>query len=490
MAGESAKVFCASLLQEAVNDVSIGEHAGQLHGASLSVDSRTIKPGQVFVALRGQQVDGHDYIGQALDRGARGVVIARGRRDALARVDGAQLTTTCIIEADDPYTLVVESARTWRKQLTMPIVAVTGSAGKTTTKALLGRMCTFAGTRCFVSHDNQNTLLGVSLNLLRVGHDAEVAVFEVGVSERDEMGRVADLLRPTLGIITNIGHQHMDGLGSLHDVAFEKRQLFRYFEGDNIGIVNGDQELLSHAGYAHPTIRFGVRTTNQIQARKISSIGAQVSFLLKIYQEKYQVKLEDAHTGLVYDVLAAAAAAHVLEIPHEAILKTIVDRPVLAGRFEWFELPHGSGILINDSYNASPESMKLGLQALDDLKKPETKVAVIGDMLGLGADAPFWHRQIGRFLSKLPGINRVILVGNLVKWVAKTAPIHCTVSHVATWQEAVPLLQDSFSNGPVAILVKGSQDVGLSDLADACMQGVVTVPVKAGECKGACNAGK
>ncbi len=355
----------------------------------------------------------------------------------------------------------------------MPIVAVTGSAGKTTTKEILGQIGRCAGKKFFVSHGNQNTLLGVSLNILRVSFEHEVAVFEVGVSERGEMKALADLLRPTVAVITNIGHQHMDGLGSLADAAFEKRQIFHYFKNDNIGVINGDQALLSQVAYPHPTVRFGTRTTNQVQARKVVTAGSRVSFVLKVYKNKWNVILENAHVGLAYDALAAASVAHILDLPIDAIRAGILDRPVVTGRFERRQLCDGQGVLINDAYNASPESMKLALQALDTLDAEGEKIAVIGDMLGLGSDAPFWHRQIGRFLHKLSTIKRVILVGKFVEWTEKTAPLHMTIERVPSWREAVDCLRTALIDKRAAVLVKGSRNVGLSALVDACTTDVM-----------------
>lgn len=291
----------------------------------------------------------------------------------------------------------------------------------------------------------------------------EVAVFELGVSRRGEMARMAELVRPTMAIVTAIGHSHMEGLGSLNDIANEKRDIFKYFKEDNIGIINGDQSILSNISYSYPIVRFGCKTMNQVQARKIQTNTTQTHFVLKLYKERHKIILDTNHSGRIINALASSAVAHLLNIEHEIIVKGIQMPLTISGRFEQKKLKADRGILINDCYNASPESMKAALLAFERVESKGQKIAVLGDMLELGVNSPFWHRQLGRFLRKVPSLNHVILVGDFVKWTKATVPLGITFEHVATWQEATELVKKRLDREAV-ILVKGSLGMQLSHL--------------------------
>jgi UDP-N-acetylmuramoyl-tripeptide--D-alanyl-D-alanine ligase len=161
--------------------------------------------------------------------------------------------------------------------------------------------------------------------------------------------------------------------------------------------------------------------------------------------------------------LIVSAVGHLLQIPDELIVKVIQEPIVVAGRFQSFPCKFSGATLIDDCYNASPESVKAALLALQQIESTKQKIAVLGDMLGLGANSPFWHRQIGRFLRKVPSVRKVILVGKLVEWTQKTAPFGYNVVVVSDWQSAVDVLKEDMKMEPV-ILVKGSHAVGLSNL--------------------------
>ncbi len=157
---------------------------------------------------------------------------------------------------------------------------------------------------------------------------------------------------------------------------------------------------------------------------------------------------------------------HILNIDHALIIKAIQEPIVISGRFEKRKLKNGKGIIINDCYNANPESMKAALAAFQSLDTALPKIAVLGDMLELGVNSPFWHRQIGRFLRKVPSLKKVLLVGNLVEWTEKVAPIGVQMMRVANWQQACDQLPEFIGDQEVIMLVKASRGVGLSHLVD------------------------
>jgi UDP-N-acetylmuramoyl-tripeptide--D-alanyl-D-alanine ligase len=280
------------------------------------------------------------------------------------------------------------------------------------------------------------------------------------------MAELAKILRPTTSLITVIGHCHMEGLGSLADIALEKRDVFKYFTEKSIGIINGDQPILAQVSYTHPVIKFGSKTTNQIQARKIRPSSTHVYFVMKIYRQKYQVALSKPHTGIVFNALACTAIAQLLGVPNDIIVKGIQVPLEISGRFETRQLKKFKGVMINDCYNANPESMKTALLAFQNIETSAQKIAVLGDMLELGVNSPFWHRQLGRFLRKVSSLKKVILVGDMVKWTKKTVPVGLTVEMVPDWATAVTALETKLDQESV-VLVKGSQGMGLRNLVDS-----------------------
>lgn len=430
---------------------------------SFSVDSRTLKKDDIFVACIGEHLDGHNFIQHALDNGASGLFINYDQQDLIKKIDKKFLEKIIIIAFDDASKAITTIAAAWRNQFSCPVICITGSVGKTSTKTIVGNILALQGTSALISEGNHNTLLGVSLAILKMRESHKVVVLELGIQKRGEMASLVELARPTAAVITIIGHSHMEGLGSINDIAIEKRDVFKFFKEDSIGIINGDQPLLAHCAYWHPVIKFGSKTTNQVQARKIINKVDQTTFILKLYGQKYKITLNSVHKGVVFNALAAASVAYLLGVDSETIVKGIQMPCLVPGRFECLELKVGKGFMINDCYNANPESMKAALAALQAMKTNGQKIAILGDMLELGVNSAFWHRQLGRFLRKVPTLRQVILVGSQVVWTKKTLPLGVKVDLVATWQDAVAVLRSKLDQ-ELTVLVKGSNGVGLTNL--------------------------
>jgi UDP-N-acetylmuramoyl-tripeptide--D-alanyl-D-alanine ligase len=430
---------------------------------SFSVDTRTLQAGNIFVALGGVHVDGHNYLKQALEKNAAGFIIAAHKKSLLDTFDQKLLKNKLVVVVTDTLHAFLKLACAWRDQFSYPVVGITGSVGKTSTKELLKTILRVNNTPFIASEGNQNTRVGVAINIFKMRAHHQAAIFELGINKRGEMAELAKIVRPTTAVITGIGHAHMEGLGSLADIALEKRDIFKYFTENSIGVINGDQPLLAHVGYTHPVIKFGSKTINQIQARKVHITSTGITFVLKIYKEKYTVSVKNPHEGLVMNSLAATALAYLLNVPAAKIIEGIQELVQVIGRFEERALSPKKGTIIHDCYNANPESMKAALLAFQKIDTRAQKIAVLGDMLELGVNAPFWHRQLGRFLRKVPSLSHLILVGDMVKWTYKTVPVHITVDIVPNWQEAVAKLENKLVQESV-ILVKGSRGVALENL--------------------------
>ncbi len=460
------------LVKHAASTAAVGDSTTWLQKDEevfVAFDSREIQPGNLFIALKGNTVDGHSFIESVLRAGAVALLISD--KAALDAVPADLWQGQLIIVVPDTLQAFVALAIAWRSQLTMPIVAITGSVGKTTTKEMMRAIFTAAGVECTVSLKNQNTTIGLCSTILNIKTSHKVAVCEVGISLQGEMISRVAILRPTIGVITNIGHMHGAGLGGFSGILFEKLQIFKFFETNNVGIINGDQALLTDAYYSHPIAKFGFKTKNQVQARKIMVRAGtdgllKTSFTLKWYGNRADVKLSGGHHGYVANALAASTVAYFLNIPFTAVIAGLEQYQGFADRFQLHALKAGTGQLISDCYNAGPESMRGAIEAFGKMPAVGKKVAVIGDMLELGEKEIFWNRQVGRMIAKVGGIDEVILVGSLAASAKNTLPFRTKVALAATWKEAVPLLEQAIGKHAL-VLVKGSRGVALKNLVEA-----------------------
>lgn len=451
--------ICAALKEAVICGPDIPD------SASFVIDSRKVKTGDVFVALSGSRCDGHSFIKDAVNAGAAGLFIELDKQELLSCLSAEVRSTLTIIMVRDTFESLIQLARVWRAQFSCPFVGVTGSVGKTTTKELISAVAKYQGIPHIVSPGNINTRIGAATVLLTLREHHQLAILEMGISQAGEMAALADLIRPSTAVITTVAHQHMDGLGSLQSISHEKREIFKYFSHDSIGVINGDVLNLVDVSYAHPVIKFGLKMTNQVQARRVRYHADTTTLILKIYEKKASVVLPKSHPGYVMNVLAASAVATVLGIPFESIVAAVQEVVVVSGRYEQRLLKNGKGFLINDCYNANPESMKAALEAFERMPVKGKKVAILGDMLGLGMNAHYWHRQLGRFLRKSPSLTHVVFVGNEVKAALKTVPMTLSVVVVPSWRDAVVILQEQLHENS-AVLVKGSRGIQLDMLVD------------------------
>lgn len=443
---------------ELVNKLPIGES-----DVSISIDSRTIKKGEIFLALKGESYDASDFLGEVIKKGACGAIISESSEKVIQKQKIPK--DFLLFSVPDTLKALISMAKTYRESIDIPVVAITGSVGKTTTKEILRNIFDKSGIPAYVSHKNQNTMIGLAINLLNVKSSHKVAIFEVGISLKGEMIEKAEMLRPSFAAVISIAHSHMEGLGSLEDIAQEKKKIFSFFKSDDIGVIFGDHKLLGDSSYQHPVVRFGLKTRNNIQARRVLRPGdGTASFTLKVYDKKAEIKLNTNHMSGIYNSLAAASIAHLMDLDFEKIVKGISSFNGFEKRFEKKRLKKGSGYVISDCYNANPESMKEAIMAVDNISFKGEKIAVLGDMLELGDNEIFWHRQIGRALSRAGSVRNIILVGERAKAIATTAPISTKIEFAKDWESASSKLENMISNKELLILVKASNGMNLENL--------------------------
>lgn len=438
---------------------------------NVALDSRAIEAGDLFIALKGAKVDGHDFLTEVLAQGACGALIATDRVTShLLKIDKALVANKFFIVVENTEAALITMARVRRDELTIPVVGVTGSVGKTTTKEMLRAILHEAGIPAFVSFKNYNTVLGVSYNLLRVPEKAQVAVIEMGINGIGEMQQLVDVVQPSLAVITNVGHAHVGFLGgNLQGVAHEKRVIFSRFKADGVGIVHGDQELLAEVHYNHPVAKFGLKTKNQVQARKVrvelnEHNQPHTHFILKWYGEKALVTLKNNHPGGVSNALAAATVAYFLKVPFTAVVRALSNYSSFENRFEPKKLKHNKGHLLSDCYNANPENMKAALVAFSQLRASGPKILVLGEMFELGDRQDYWHRQVSRELAKITDLGVLITVGKRAQLYTKMLPRSIKVHTADDWQQALDAFNQHVDAQEALVLVKGGRSLRLENM--------------------------
>ncbi len=371
---------------------------GVLMGASREVspsrvvtDTRTLKPSDVFVALRGERFDGHDFVEEAVRKGAVAVVV-EGRQSAQRVSDRA-----AVIVVQDTLQALGDLARSVRESFSLPIIGITGSNGKTSTKEM---------TACILSRrfsilknpGNFNNLIGVPLTLLQLTAAHEAAVIEMGINMVGEMDRLVSMVRPTLGIITNIHPTHLEGLESLNTVLSEKGKLWASLPEKGTAIVNGDDDLLQDfaATIKAQCVLCSLRKTSAdfCVEGSVSVFPGESRFRLVTPSGKAPVRLAAMGEHHVRNALMAAAAAHLLGVSLEDIQAGLESYQPVKQRMAIVEL-QDEMVLVDDTYNANPMSMKAAFRAVKAAAQGNPVALVLGEMRELGESAAQWHRWVG-----------------------------------------------------------------------------------------------
>jgi UDP-N-acetylmuramoyl-tripeptide--D-alanyl-D-alanine ligase len=411
---------------------------------AVSIDSRTLTPGALFVALRGDRFDGHDFAALAAERGACGLLVERPLPVPLPQVivsDTLQALTAC--------------ARAHRRGFHGPVIAVTGSNGKTTTKEMIGAVLNRLGP-CLITKGNLNNHIGVPLTLLGLQPAHRNAVIEMGANHAGEIAHLVSIAEPGVGIVTNAGAAHLEGFGSVDGVAAAKGELFSGLPQGGVAIINADDQYASSwrsLAAGRRVVTFGLDLSADFSAREIvSSVEQQprIDFDLVSPSGSVRARLDLAGMHNLRNALGAAAAAHAAGATLDDIAAGLMAVRPVKGRLEFRPAVNGA-VLVDDSYNANPGSLKAGLDAFRAFTG--TRWLVLGDMMELGSTADELHAEIGRY-ARESGVERLLAVGPRSKRAADA------FGPGGAWFENVDdlIAEARRSLGPdVAVLVKGSR---------------------------------
>ena len=364
----------------------------------VTTDSRDVRAGDLFVALRGERFDGHDFVAGAAREGAVGVVVERD-------LDSGSASR---LRVGDALVALQVAAQAWRQRHAIPVVAVTGSNGKTTTKQLLASVFAARGD-VLATRGNLNNHIGLPLTLLELREAHRTAVIEMGANHAGEIARLTELTQPDVGVITQAGDAHLEGFGSREGVARAKGELFAGLRDGGIAVINADDAYADlWRGLARgQQLSFGIEVPADVSARRIESIDVGSAFRLSIPGGDAQVNLPLPGRHNVMNALAAAACGAALGLDAEVIAEGLGRVESAQGRVVWKTTLQGAR-LIDDSYNANPTSLKAGLDLLAQQKG--ARWAVLGGMAELGSSSPSLHEQCGRHARDL-GIERLFVLG-------------------------------------------------------------------------------
>ena len=364
--------------------------------SGINTDSRTVGKGQLFWALRGGTFDGHDFVKEAIKKGAVAVVV---NKDWIA--DLPANTRASIIGVPDTLKALGDLARWWRRRFETRVAAITGSGGKTTTKEMTSAILSLEGLT-LKNEGNFNNLIGLPLSLFLLEESHRYAVLEMGMNRSGEIGRLTEIADPDIGLITNVGRAHLEGVGSIEGVAKAKVELLDRMAPRALAILNGDDRILMQAAAAFrkKPITFGQGLENTVRAEKIRNLGREgFSFDIHHKGKPFSVKLRVPGFHNVSDALAAAAIALSLNLSRDQIQEGLSRFEGIKGRFKVVPLPDGS-ILIDDTYNSNPSSLRLALKSIKALAPQGRRVIVgLGEMLELGDETETGHVEAGEMVA-------------------------------------------------------------------------------------------
>ena len=421
------------------------ENKLKLEVLAITTDSRKITKDCLFVPIIGERADGHNYIEDVMDKGA---VCTLSERE--------------ITDAKYPYILVQSSlqavkdiAEFYLSGLDIPVIGITGSVGKTSTKemiaAVLGQQYKVLKTQ-----GNFNNELGLPLTIFNIRGDDEIAVLEMGISEFGEMHRLAKVARPDTCVITNIGECHLENLQSRDGVLKAKSEIFDFLKSDGRIVINGDDDKLATISGVKgiKPIFYGIKSQSNVYATNIKNHGLKgISCCIHLNKEEFEVMIPIPGIHMVYNALAGAVLGDIYGLTPAQIKNGIASLQSLSGRFNIIETEDYT--IIDDCYNANPVSMKASLGVLQD--GLGRRVAILGDMGELGDNEAKLHQEVGEFAGKLQ-LDEIICVGdlskNIIKGIQKVNP-NMAIEHFDTREELLQALSKTIKKGDT-ILVKAS----------------------------------
>ncbi len=447
----------------------MGEPSKKFQG--VSIDSRTLKPGELFFCIQGDRFDGHEFLNDAIGKKAAGVVISDRTKFKESLVQQAGFFAVAV---PDTTHALQELAGYHRDRFTVHMIGVTGTNGKSTTKEMIASVVKMRYST-LKTEGNLNNHIGLPLTLLGLKPSHEAAVVEMGMSAAGEIERLAEIAKPRIGVITNISQAHMTQLKTLKDIQAAKGELFQSLSKESIAVVNADDPLVYELTkkLRAEVFAFGINNQADVRATDIQpSKGPGYDFTLNVLDKKIPVHLPFLGRFNIYNALAAATVGHALDISLELIKTGLGVKHKLSQRGE--AVRYGGIEVLDDTYNANPQSMRGAMQTLKEYATDGRKFLVIGDMLELGDGEQSAHQQLGNEAAG-HGFDFLVTVGELAGLAGNAAvesgmgkdQVHCFDNHRA----AAEFLRATAKSGD-CLLFKGSRGSRMEQVLEGLMKQV------------------
>ena len=440
-----------SAIQRAIGGVLSGRDQAI---TGVSTDTRGIGAGQLFVALRGERFDGHDFLEQAVAAGAGALLVAEGARIPVG---------TSALVVPDTRLALGRMAAAWRARFEIPVIAVTGSNGKTTTKEMIAAILRSEfGDAVLVTRGNLNNDIGLPLTLLGLDPSHRAAVIEMGMSHPGEIAYLAPLGAPTVAVVTNAQRAHLEGMGDMNEVAREKGSIFAGLADGGVAVVNADDayaDLWRMMAGSHLLRTFGIEHAAVVRAG-VRQQGLTTRLSLQAPEGRAELKLAVPGRHNARNALAAAAACLAAGIPLAAVTAGLEGFAGLKGRLQRRQGRAGA-VVLDDTYNANPDSVRAGIDVL--AATVGRKVLVLGDMGEIGEASGQYHDEIGGY-AKSQGIDRLLAFGDASQQAVRN--FGEGARHFCDIEKLIAAVNKEL--GPeTTVLVKGSRFMKMERVADA-----------------------
>ena len=421
--------------------------------SSFSTDTRALAEGDMFIALSGPNFDANNFVAIAAEAGATAALVSR--------VDPSAGIPQVLVP--DTFVALGRLAKAWREQFSLTRVAITGSAGKTTTKGMVASIFEGMGPT-LATHGNKNNEIGVPLTLLRLSEAHRFGVFELGANHKGEIAYTSDLVAPHAAVITNVGTAHLEGFGSRRGISEAKGEIYGGLESEGIAVINHDDEFAPYwreLAHEHSQIEFSLSSPKAVHASDVRmGVNHAWAFVLHVGLESAPGQLQLLGRHNVMNALAAAALAHACHVPLAAIVRGIENTRPVAGRLALRSRGERC-VVIDDTYNANPAAVKAAIDVLADL--PGRCVLVLGDMVELGEATESGQKEVGEY-ARMKKIDALYTVGQFSNFTASGFG-----QDARAFQEKQLLIEELEKEleGVVTLLVKGSRSARMEQVVDA-----------------------
>ncbi len=461
-----------------INTLNLGQAAAHLQAeltgdevnfSRVSINTRTLQPGDLFVAIRGEHFDAHQFLKQAEEKGACGLIVATDISSSLP-----------LIKVRDTRLALGQIAALWRSCFSLPVIAVTGSCGKTSVKEMIGAILKIRyGNDVLLTQGNLNNDIGVPLTLMRLAPECRAAVIEMGANHQGEIAYLTDLVQPDIAVITNSANAHIEGFGSIEGVARAKGEIYSGLVRGGTAIINADDVFADYWIKSCQTINqqtsrqisiktFAINNPADIRGTYAQAVNG-LDIGMHTEQGSISLKLSQRGKHNVYNALAAAAVALAEGCELKDIKRGLEDFQHVSGRLEQKQgLNHS--IIFDDTYNANPDSVKAGIEAIHQMQG--NTMVILGDMGELGKNAEAMHYQLGQDIAELD-IAQLYTVGNLSQAISEGFKKSRTknqrpadVHFFSSKDELIKTVRKKINSSSV-LLIKGSRSMGMEKVVAA-----------------------